>query len=201
MDDEKVHVLGPRPRNGQKSEYRKLLALDENKPATLYVDLVSGVRAVIVPRRGDGQPRPETHLRIPRPLSPQPENGNDWFFYSNGCMENVHQVSVCRTFDRITGMILLYASGTRASIGRVAVDRLDAPQLVDSTGMWILGEHSRNPAHYSKPVHITKVLFALPEADVDEYLHVRWAGQLEWWSSVRQCEVHYEGRQTLRITK
>jgi hypothetical protein len=112
------------------------------------------------------------------------------FCYSVANLEGVTHVRPCRRADVVTGMVLVYRNGTRASLGWVSLDRLGEPKAVDNFGMWIAVTKS----NLDFP-RVTGIFYSRPEDG--KYLHVRWHGKLEWWFSTRQCKLHHNGEHTI----
>lgn len=92
---------------------------------------------------------------------------------------------------RVTGLLLTYLDGAEDALGRVCLAKLQPPERVYEDGIWILTEL------IDKYPQVVRIVVEKPGRNADRYLHVRWQGQLEWWSSVRQCEVHYLTAKTL----
>lgn len=191
--------MGEHPRPGSEAEYKykMLLHLSSKSPVTLYADLSDGLRAVLIPRHWWDPSKAKERLALPHPLSEYPCPSTGPFFYSRARLENVSQIRLCRDADRITGMVLYYDNDTRASLGRVSLEKLEAPKTVDACGLWLLAAYTEGPVRVARVPRIVSVLFAPPVSEAETHLHVQWRDELEWWSSSRQCRLHWKGKETL----
>lgn len=169
----------------QDSEYRYTrIASFRNAPTTLHLDTSHGLAALqTLPSEGD-IPNPDPIIAAP---SEMPWNE---LIYSHAALENVERVIVCRGDDVITGLILCYSNGAQASLGWQLHDTLSAPTSVAPEGLWLLVE---TDTHLPRVVDISLMR---PAVEGKSYFHIRWSGMLVWWFSIRQCQLHFDGRHT-----
>lgn len=185
--------MAEHPRPGQENLYSyQLLAKLLNKPSILSLDLSDGLREIAfsVPVL---QPKSAITPYLSSPESEYPESlTTERFFYSRAALEDVSKVKFCRVADKITGMVLRYSNDAEVSLGWVRLDCLCTLERADSSGMWLLVLED----HYGFP-QVIDISLTLPLTDSQKYFSVQWCGQLEWWFSRRQCQLHYRDRKTL----
>ncbi|OAA51460.1 hypothetical protein NOR_00053 [Metarhizium rileyi] len=182
--------MGEYPPPGTESQYTlDLILTASNEPTSFFIDLSKGLRAVgTCHRASEGKAR----LSLPSAKSCYPRSMFfERFYYSRATLEDVTQVLPCRIASVIVGAIFCYRNGTRASLGWVALNQLDAPVTVDTPGLWFL--ITKFGPGFPK---ITAICHSPPVTGGQEYFHVQWQGELEWWFSCRQCQLHHNGRQT-----
>lgn len=186
----------PRPGSERMYKYKTLLNLSSKEPIVINIDTSDGIRAVMIPnyaRMSKVKPR----LILPQPMASFPFCSPDPFFYSKARLEPVSKFRLCKVGGKITGILLSYSDGSMASLGGIRLDQLSDDITADAHGLWIRSVYSERRIRAACIVSIIDVTQNRPEADLESYLHVRWHGEIEWWYSHRQCEVHYEGGQTL----
>ncbi|ATY60961.1 hypothetical protein A9K55_005549 [Cordyceps militaris] len=189
MNTGQVHVMGEHPYQFSERDYwYKWLMTLENEPATLHLDLTDGLQGIGTCNVA----RPKCTVKVavetllPRPRSSHPAAASDeLFYYSRARLENVVQVRLCREENFIIGIMLCYQDGACACLGRVVPGQIDHWQSVDGCGIWFLMEQVDD---YPQ---VVRVEFSAPRWDARKYLFVGWRGELEWWSGIRQCELHY----------
>ncbi len=182
--------MGEYPPPGTESQYENTLILSaSNEPTSFFVDLGKGLRAV-----GTGHRATEgkATLSLPSAMSSYPRSMTfERFYYSITSLEDVTEVIPCRIASVIVGAIFCYRNGTRASLGWVTLEHLGTPEVVDTPGLWF-----RIAKFGPGFPRVTAIHHRRPVAGGQEHLHVQWQGELEWWFSCRQCQLHYNGRQT-----
>ncbi len=156
---------------------------------TVHLHLLQGLRAIARRAEPQQQDCPTSqhllpHLPMPASSFPQGERGEKFYL---SITKLRRATSMCLSMDgrRITGLLLTYIDGTVAALGRVCLAKLQRSEPLYTGGIWILVELvDRYP-------QVVSVASKKPERNADRYLHVRWLGELEWWSSAWQCELHY----------
>ncbi|KAM0417323.1 hypothetical protein ACHAPT_012639 [Fusarium lateritium] len=133
---------------------------------------------------------PEAYL----PHSDQPwllENAH----WSSASVENVVKIVPCRqTMEgnmMITGLLLCYSDGNKASLGHIRLDRLDPALQVDESKKLHLGFKKAK----CRGFYVAKVELSTNEldSDMDGWFGVSWSGTLEWCFSYRSCQVWQDG--------
>lgn len=181
----RVCVIGPHFQRIRARGFRMTsLVLLQNKPCVLAFNLsCNTVRSIAVESALGTGP-------ITIPSFPTPESGPyPGFFYSAATMENVCELQLSRVYGDITGMVLLYADGTKESLGSVFVPSLISVPRGNSSGLWILV--APNALGYSR---VTDITVTRPLVNQESYLSVQWRGKLEWWfmRRHRQCHLYYK---------
>lgn len=196
--------MGPRQRAtpfyGETHEpYRLIAAVSENDPIAALADFDDELRALATPC-----PAREPHATEPQPPSPRMEpllgpNPGELFYHTSASMKDVCSVTLCRREEFITGMIVHYTDGRRASLGLVRLDRLDdVPTGVTATkGLWFYSNWHRSHNHKANFSGIQRVATAGPTEDEDSCLRVPCRGVAEWWFVGAHSEVHFEGRSSV----
>lgn len=111
--------------------------------------------------------------------------------WSRASVEDVVEVVPCRQTVKgetmITGLLLRYSDGNKASLGHMRLDRLDPIIPVDGSRNLHLGFKKTKDGHSS----IAKVeLCTLGlDDDMEEWFEASWSGSLEWCFSFRECRV------------
>ncbi|KAM3447863.1 hypothetical protein MY3296_008318 [Beauveria thailandica] len=198
LNSGQVHVMGEHVRPGWEGTYWYVLLLTscKNETLSLYADFTAGLRAVAISpalaesRKAQLSAGPSQRT-VPLSLYPRSlpfEN----FCYAKASLEDVSAVAACCQADIdgqvIAGIVLRYMDGTEASLGWVAPDGLDSPTPVPDDGIWLCVSLSRTGFP-----RVTAMAFAAPADEDARYLRLRWRGELEWWFSRRQCQLHYNG--------
>lgn len=189
----------PRPGTQRNYKYQTLLRLSDDRPVTIYTDMSDGLRSIMIPKNLNNISKVKTPVILPRPTSPFPIWGSESFCFSKATLNGVSQLRICRKEEQITGMLLGYTNGTWASLGGIDLDRLERPMEVDTSGLWIQSAYTEGPSWVATRAHIVGIKLCAPHLEPENYLHIRWHGELEWWHSHRQNEVHYGGKQTAPI--
>lgn len=192
--------MGHHPWPGTEHNYRyeRLLTLPDDRPVTIYADMSDGLRSIYVPKDLTDASRVKPLSFLPQPMSIFNFGPPDAFFFSKAALEDTFQIRICRNKEQIIGLLLGYSNGTWASIGSVKLDQLQSALRVDPAGIWIQSTYTGGRWQATR-AHIVNVARSEPKGNRGEWLHVRWRGELEWWYSGRQCEVHYEDKHTLRV--
>ncbi|OAA65106.1 hypothetical protein LEL_10553 [Akanthomyces lecanii RCEF 1005] len=189
----------PRPGTEHSYKYRTLLRLSDDRPVTIYADMSDGLRSIYIPQEMNHTSEVKSRLTLPQPTSKFCFSSQDSFIYSKAALEDVSQIRICGNEERITGMLLGYSNGTWASLGSVDVNQLRGAMHVDAAGLWIQSAYTEGPPWVTTRAHIVCVTSRSPTSGHENSLHVRWHGELEWWYSKRQCEVHYGDKHTLPV--
>lgn len=182
--------MGEHSRRGRRFSY-ELIARLSNEPSLFYLDMSDGLRevALSVPL---SQKAARTEPYLPKPASAYPQClPTEDFFFSAASLEDVSEIKLCRVSEGISGVVLRYSDDREVSLGWVHPDHLSSPQRVDSLGMWLFVSEPCD----GFPV-VTDIKLSLPLADSQKYFAIQWRGQLEWWFSLRQCQLYHEGRCT-----
>ncbi len=177
----RIHWMGEFPRPGREDLYQdKRLIGCSNEPTRIYLDLSAGLRALaflLILMGVKIQPA------LPVPTSKYPRSmANEAFYYSKASPENMSGIATCRAGDTITRLLLCYKDKIKASLGRASSDGLGYAKVVDGAGLWLLVIKSADNFPRVSSLH-----FADPGVGEQDYLHIRWSGELEWWFSHRQC--------------
>lgn len=196
----------PRPGTEHRYKYYTLLNLADSQPVTIYADTVDNLRCIMVPRslpnNSQSLPnnsQPGADLALPQPISAFPlvSPKKVRYAYTKATLEGVSHVCVCRRGERIIGLLLVYGDGSRASLGSVDLGRLEGRREVDVAGIWIKSAYTKDRG--TTCPQVVGIATIQPTIGAEQYLHVAWRGELEWWWSSRRCELHYDGQQTLPV--
>lgn len=179
-----VHVFGEHLLDHHQHKYTRI-ATFHDKPTTLYLD-TSHTLAALQTLHSESE---SLHLSTPI-VYPSRLPWNE-LLYSQAALENVEQVILCRDESVITGLVFCYSNGSRASLGWLVHDRLSAPKSADPNGLWLLITTNKQQLP-----QVINVSFTRPTTGENTYFHIRWSGVLVWWFSLRQCQLHFDGRQT-----
>lgn len=164
-------------------------AKKKTQTVTAQLHLLEGVRGIICmaePPQADYVASAGLIPRLPQPASSYPRGKRGEAFYLSVIkLRPATSMRLSVNGRRITGLLLIYQDGAEDTLGRVCLVKLQPPERLYEDGIWILAEQ------VDKYPQVVRVVVEKPGRNVDRYLHVRWQGQLEWWSSARQCELHY----------
>ncbi|KAL7794340.1 hypothetical protein V8C37DRAFT_415184 [Trichoderma ceciliae] len=121
----RVHVLGKHPTPGHTySDSRVATFRNEPDYMYLYIEGSSGVRELAL------NPAPNAHetsqnLRLPVPKSRYPKlTSVESYFFTSAPLETLGSIKLCSSNGIVTGLLLHYHDGSRASVGQVRLDRL-----------------------------------------------------------------------------
>ncbi|KAL7787728.1 hypothetical protein V8C37DRAFT_389806 [Trichoderma ceciliae] len=130
---------------------------------------------------------------------PSPNNvyvATEDFFFSSHPLENLAEVTPChmKEDNGITGMLLVFSDGHRASVGQVRLDSLGPSIAVSDTYSWFLA-FARMGGIYP---YVTALGTTRSEVERDSLfvLELFCHGTLEWIWSRRQCLVIYRGQRS-----
>lgn len=129
-----------------------------------------------------------TSAPLSHPADPELLNNPHW---SCASVEDVVEVVPCRQIAKgetmITGLLLHYSDGNKASLGHMRLDRLDPAIAVDCSRNLHLGFKKTKDGHS----YIAKIELSTCEldTDMDEWFEVSWSGNLEWCFSSHECYV------------
>lgn len=129
-------------------------------------------------------------LRLPSPIADPPLLPADELLYSEAALSNVEKIILGKNEACITGVVLYYSNGRRASLGWFSSDSLAAAEKVDSCCLWLRVEKKS-----VKFPQIMSISCRRPAME-SKYFHIKWSGALAWWFSFRQCQLFYDGQQT-----
>lgn len=87
----------------------------------------------------------------------------------------------------ITGLLLYYSDGNKASLGHMRLDHLDPAIVVDYSRNFHLGfKKTKDGLSYIAKIELSTCEL---DADMDEWFEVSWGGTLEWCFSFQECHV------------
>lgn len=142
------------------------------------------------------EPAPaSSSLTLPQTLSQHPratffEN----YFYSTANLDGVDTIVPCQRYirgrQRIVGLFLQFPEGRQSCVGQIRLDSLASPLQ--------LSGHQRFWLGFSEDDHCPFVAgLELSEPTSSEgvsWLEVPLRGNLDWWFSLRQCQVYCGGK-------
>ncbi|EFY88702.1 hypothetical protein MAC_05320 [Metarhizium acridum CQMa 102] len=186
-------VMEAHPRNSHRFSY-ELVAKLSNEPSLFYLDLRSGLQEIRCGNEPPVQDPIKTKPDLLEPTSTYPQClPTEFFYFSTASLEDVSEIKLCKDAQRISGVVLGYSDGREVSLGWVHPDHLSSPMKVDdSLGMWLLVSETGLPLLTDIRL-VTDIRLTVPMAEAQKYFAVQWRGQLGWWFSVRQCQLHHEG--------
>jgi len=137
---------------------------------------------------------------LPEASSPYPRSlSYEDYLYMTARVDNVVHVRLCRdkTGSVITGLVFEYTDGHQDSVGRIRLDCLEEPAMIDiSQKMWL--RTFRCTEEYPQVVDAGFSPIANSGGNTGgEYLYIMWHGVLDWWVSLHQCKLHYIGQTSL----
>ncbi|KAK1249769.1 hypothetical protein MKX08_009772 [Trichoderma sp. CBMAI-0020] len=193
----RVHVLGKHPIPGHTYVHTRITAL-RREPDYIYVDDTAGILELALNPAPPEIEDPFGSLSLPVPMSQYPKGTSaESYFYTSASLDDLDFLEPCTVNGVTTGVLLHYCDGSRAVVGQVRLDRLRNKQHVprDATIRFVV---TRNIAQCPK-VRGVLVLTAdmheqIPPVNDGLELEVACRGRLEWWYTVRQCQLAYDGR-------
>ncbi len=178
----------PAPGHEPNNTYSLITSLS-NTPTSIYMDLVHGLRAITLGLGATGTATAAPALPVPK--SPYP-SGLDDYFYSIAQLESVREIQFSQLPECITGIVLHYGDGNSASLGSIELKHLSKRRQVKDA-LWVRVV----PAHKAPLPRVVDILLEPPLKNQHEYLRVSLHGSLEWWYSVRQCQLYHGGSKTM----
>ncbi|KAL2686774.1 hypothetical protein Neosp_004316 [[Neocosmospora] mangrovei] len=129
-----------------------------------------------------------TSAPLSHPADPEFLNNPHW---SCALVEDVVEVVPCRQTVKgetmITGLLLYYSDGNKASLGHMRLDRLDPAIVVDCSRNLHLGfKKTKDGLSYIAKIELSGCEL---DTDMDEWFEVSWSGTLEWCCSFQECHV------------
>lgn len=134
-------------------------------------------------------------LILPRSLSPHPKaTFFESYFYSTADLEGIERIVPCQRNilgrQHIIGLCLDFPEGRRSCVGQVRLDSLgNSVQLGAHHSVWL---------GFSKEDHrpfVSALELSEPEpGESVSWLEIPPCGRLEWWFSVKQCQVYCGGK-------
>lgn len=184
-------VLGEHPHPHCIEEFTlQLICEPDAAPHRLWVDLSSGLRALVPSKVDRRLPKPSIAYPFPYPYCTRAEP----FVLSTATLNDVLKVRLCQVGSIVTGMLLIYANGAKASLGSVVLGQLGPSQSVTS-GIWLYVSKSK----HGHP-RVVDVRLDYPRQKVESYFELKLNGEVAWWFSSRQCQICYDGRSTLQTS-
>ncbi|EFY84122.1 hypothetical protein MAC_09833 [Metarhizium acridum CQMa 102] len=191
----RVHILGHHPTPGQAYTY-SLVAKLRGQRDYLFIDDSAGIRELAL------TPAPEEvnetrNLRIPAPESCYPAiTSVEGYFYTFAPLKNLDFIKICNFDGVVTGLLLHYHDGSRASVGQVRLDWLGAEQQVPNKAtirFAISRTTDQCPYVSSVLVFVARSARNFFPAKSDLDFEVTCYGNLEWWFTRRQCQLAHTG--------
>lgn len=191
----RVHILGHHPTPGQAYTY-SLLAKLRGQRDYLFIDDSAGIRELAL------TPAPEEvnetrNLRKPAPESCYPAiTSVEGYFYTFAPLENLDFIKICNFDGVVTGLLLHYRDGSRASVGQVRLDWLGAEQQVpnEATIRFAISRTTDQCPYVSSVlVFVARSARNFFPAKSDLDFEVTCYGNLEWWFTRRQCQLAHAG--------
>ena len=142
--------------------------------------------------------RPMSHPETPLLDSASPPRPETYplksCFHSEAALENVVQVTVCRSLRggnwHIDGLLFRYSNGDRASVGQFRMDHAGTPLETDNSQNLHLG-FGEGGIH-TRP-YVARIELGSPnEIGSLHWLCLPWMGKLKWWFTYNQCQVHHD---------
>ncbi|KAI1769769.1 hypothetical protein F4818DRAFT_312655 [Hypoxylon cercidicola] len=185
-----IYVMGAYPRPSWHPCSYELLYKGNPDEDSFFIDQSpAGIHAVASrpPARGTKA------RRIPVALSPYPESTPfEDFLYTAASVEDVAYVRLCRAESSsiITGLVFGYTDKHQESVGQIRLDRLEAHIMINtSRKMWLQVSRST----YGFP-QVVDMGFSPTSKSNRGYIYITWHGFLEWWFSLNQCKLYYNGQ-------
>ncbi|KID94874.1 hypothetical protein MAJ_09173, partial [Metarhizium majus ARSEF 297] len=189
----RVHVLGHHPTPGQAYTYSRVAKL-RSQPDYLFIDDSAGIRELaLTPAPGDND---TPNLRKPTPESCYPAiTSVESYFYTFAPLENLDFIKICSFDGVVTGLLLHYHDGSRASVGQVRLDRVGPKQQVphNATIRFTLSRTTDQCPYVSSILILPRLVRNFFPAKSDLDLEVTCYAILEWWFTRRQCQLAHGG--------
>lgn len=138
---------------------------------------------------------PSVPITLNQPLSQYPRSTFfETYFYSAASLDSVDTIVPCQRYirggRRIIGLLLKFLEGRQSYVGQIRLDSLDNPlQAYSHQNLWI---------GFSPEDHRPLVsALTLSEPSLTEglsWFKVQLRGTLEWWFSLKQCQLHHVGK-------
>ncbi|OHE90313.1 hypothetical protein CORC01_14386 [Colletotrichum orchidophilum] len=132
---------------------------------------------------------------LPEPLSKHPKSTFfESYFYSSALLDGVIKIVPCqrnlRGKQHIIGLLLQFPERRQSCVGQIRLDCLGSPlQLDDHQSIWL----GFSTDDYRPFVSVLQLSESKPNEDLS-WLEVQPCNTLEWWFSLRQCQVCYMGK-------
>ncbi|KAK2050997.1 hypothetical protein LY76DRAFT_468924, partial [Colletotrichum caudatum] len=113
------------------------------------------------------------------------------FAWSRAKLDDVIEIIPCRRrhqgVEIFSGLLLRYANRQQTCVGQVRLDQLATPLGVDSACKLWLGFSLTGDGPRVSNIRVSREVATLP--DGENWFHVDWCNDLEWWYSSRQCQL------------
>ncbi|TQN70739.1 hypothetical protein CSHISOI_04722 [Colletotrichum shisoi] len=139
------------------------------------------------------KPAPVSSLTLQKPISRHPKSFSESYFYTTADLDDIKMIVPCQRYvrgkRRIIGLLLQFPEGRQSCVGQVRLDSLGDPLRADGhQSIWLgFSESDHRP-------FVSAVVLSKPGNEATSWLEVRFYGTLEWWFSLRQCQVCYMGK-------
>lgn len=116
------------------------------------------------------------------------------WFSNTANLDDLEEVTPCRSKGESTimGLLLTFSGGHRESLGQIRPDALASPMVVAHAQGFALGLELREGRY----PQVTEIGIKSSDLTTKHALELECSGPLEWWWSLRQCQLFYKGQCT-----
>lgn len=179
--------------DGYQSEYTsQLLGQFEETPFDVYFENSRGIitqLALAPPERV--AMNANAGLQVPRVLNVLPSTfGDRPYFRTSASLDELEIIEPCFAGTIITGVLLYYKDGYRASLGHIRLDKITNTSITTVPGEQIVftsAPFGDFPGLYMRSIEVQRSRVS----ESGPIVSVRLCGTLEWWYSGTSCELRW----------